>query len=166
MSKICQVKFNETAEQKAKLDEIINTYKSVQGGLMPALQQAQGVYGYLPEEVMKRIAEGFDVSEEEVYGVATFYAQFAMNPRGKYNFGVCLGTACYVKGSGDVVEKLMEELGIGEGQCTPDGKFSINSTRCVGCCGLAPVMTVNDEVYGKLVKEDIPKIVKKYRDME
>lgn len=166
MSKICQVMFTETAEQRAKLDEIITTYKDVQGGLMPALQQAQGVYGYLPEEVMNRIAEGFEVSEEEVYGVATFYAQFVMNPRGRYNFGVCLGTACYVKGSGEVVEKLKEELGIDEGQCTPDGKFSINSTRCVGCCGLAPVMTVNDEVYGKLTKDDIPGIVKKYREME
>jgi NADH:ubiquinone oxidoreductase 24 kD subunit len=166
MSKICQVKFTETAEQKAKLNEYIETYKQVQGGLMPALQHAQVLYGYLPEEVMKRIADGFGVSEEEVYGVATFYAQFTLNPRGKYNFSVCLGTACYVRGSGEVLDALMKELGIGEGQCTSDGKFSINSTRCVGCCGLAPVMCVNDEVYGKLTKDDVPKIVEKYRNLD
>lgn len=164
MSKICQVTFNDTAEQKAKLEEIIATYKDIQGGLMPALQQAQVLYGYLPEEVQKRIAEGFGVSEEEVYGVATFYAQFSMNPRGAYNFSVCLGTACYVKGSGEIVEKLKEELGVDEGGCSPDGRFSINSTRCIGCCGLAPVMTVNDDVYGKLTKDDIPGIVAKYRN--
>ncbi|MEG1710692.1 MAG: NAD(P)H-dependent oxidoreductase subunit E [Clostridia bacterium] len=166
MSKICSVIFTETAEQKAKLDEIIATYKNVAGGLMPALQQVQMLFGYLPEQAQERLAEGFGVSEEEVYGIATFYSQFTMNPRGKYNFSVCLGTACYVRGSGEVLEELIEQLGIGEGGCSADGKFSINSTRCVGCCGLAPVMVVNDEVYGKLTKEDIPKLVEKYKNMD
>ncbi|MDD4291276.1 MAG: NAD(P)H-dependent oxidoreductase subunit E [Clostridia bacterium] len=162
MSKICQVEFKETAEQAKKLQEIIENYKHVEGAAMPVLQQAQDIYGYLPEEVQKRIAEGLGVSEEFIYGVATFYSQFTMNPRGQYNFSVCLGTACYVKGSGDIMAKLKDTLKINEGECTPDGIASIQATRCIGCCGLAPVMVVNSDVYGKLTVDDVPKIVDKY----
>jgi len=164
--KISNLPFKGTPEQEKQLKAVIDANKHDSSRLMAVMQEAQGIYGYLPIEVQSIIAEGMDVPLEKVYGVATFYAQFSLSPKGEYNISVCLGTACYVKGSGDIFNKLSEQLGIAAEECTPDGKFSINSTRCVGCCGLAPVMTVNDEVYGKLVKEDIPKIVKKYRDME
>ncbi len=165
-SKICQIPFSETEEQKAKLEEIIATYCNKEGGIMPALQQAQEVYGYLPYEVQKRIADGLNLSMEEVYGIVTFYSQFSLNPKGKYNFSVCLGTACYVKGAGEIMERLKQVLNIEEGGCTPDGLFSIQATRCVGCCGLAPVMSVNDEIYGKITPDDVERIVKKYKDAE
>ncbi|MBO4733967.1 MAG: NAD(P)H-dependent oxidoreductase subunit E, partial [Clostridia bacterium] len=100
----------------------------------------------------------------KIYGVATFYAQFSLSPKGKYNISVCLGTACYVKGSGPIFEKLSEKLGIGADECTPDGKFSLNACRCIGACGLAPVMTINDEVYGRLTVDDIDTILEKYKD--
>ena len=131
--------------------------------VMTALQNAQAIYGYLPIEVQSIIAQEMGVSLEEVFGVATFYSQFSLNPKGAYAFGVCLGTACYVKGSGDVVAKLEECLNLKDGMTSPDGRYSIASTRCVGCCGLAPVMTVNDEVYGKLTPKDVPGIVEKYK---
>ena len=98
----------------------------------------------------------------EIYGVVTFYTQFTTQPKGKYKIGVCLGTACYVKGSGDLLNKLKEKLGISEGECTADGKFSIDATRCIGACGLAPVITVNDDVYGKLTVDEIDGILAKY----
>ena len=130
---------------------------------MPVLQHAQEIYGYLPIEVVTRIANGLDVSVEEVYGVVTFYAQFSLYPKGKYNVAVCLGTACYVKGAGDVMDKLKQVLGINEGEITPDGHFSIEATRCIGCCGLAPVLTVNGEVYGKVTADQVKGIVDKYK---
>ena len=163
-STICSVPFNGTKEQEAKLKEIIASYKDVQGCLMPVMQQAQDLYGYLPIEVQTMIAEGLDIPLEKVYGVATFYAQFTLQPKGKYNISVCLGTACYVKGSGNVYERLQQELGIKGGECTPDGKFSLNSCRCVGACGLAPVMMINDEVYGRLTADAVPGILAKYKD--
>ena len=131
---------------------------------MPVLQEAQNIYGYLPIEVQKMIAEGLNIPLEEVYGVVTFYAQFSLNPKGKYNIGVCLGTACYVKGSQEVYDKVSEVLNIKGGEVTDDGKFSLEATRCIGCCGLAPVMTVGDDVYGKLTADMIPDIIKKYQD--
>ena len=130
---------------------------------MPVLQYAQEVYGYLPIEVQTIVAQGLDIPLEEVYGVSTFYSQFALQPKGKYQISVCLGTACYVKGSGAILSKLEELLGITNGECTPDGRFSLDSCRCVGACGLAPVMMVNDEVYGRLVPDDIPGILAKYK---
>jgi NADH:ubiquinone oxidoreductase subunit E len=131
---------------------------------MPVLQEAQEIYGYLPIEVQKMVADGLGVSLEEVYGVSTFYSQFALSPKGKYNISVCLGTACYVKGSGDILNELTEQLGIGPEECTEDGKFSLTACRCIGACGLAPVLTVNDDVYGRLVVEDVETILKKYQD--
>ena len=156
------VPFRGTAEQERELQKVIAEYKGVPGALMPVLQKAQAIYGYVPLEVQKIIAEGLGVSLAEVYGVVTFYAQFALNPKGKYNISVCLGTACYVKGSQAVYDKISEILGIGEGGCTPDGKFSLESCRCVGACGLAPVMMINDEVYGRLTPAQIPDILAKY----
>lgn len=131
---------------------------------MPVLQGAQEIYGYLPIEVQKLVAQHLGVPLEEVYGVSTFYSQFTLNPKGKYKISVCLGTACYVKGSGDVFNKLSECLGIEGGQCTNDGKFSLEACRCIGACGLAPVMTINDDVYGRLVADDIPGILAKYAE--
>ena len=109
------------------------------------------------------IAEGMEVPLEQVYGVSTFYAQFSLTPKGEYNVSVCLGTACYVKGSGEIYEKLQEVLGIGAEECTPDRKFSLSACRCIGACGLAPVFTVNEEVYGRLGVGDVEGIIAKYR---
>ena len=159
---ISSVPFKDTAEKAAKLDEIIAAHKDQPGALIPILQKAQEVYGYLPIEVQTRIAEGLDISLEKVYEVVTFYAQFALNPKGEYNFSVCLGTACYVKGAGDLFEKLKQILGIEDGGCTPDGKFSLTSCRCVGACGLAPVLLVNADVYGRLLPDDVKGIIEKY----
>ena len=144
------VPFSGTAEQEKALRDMINEHKGQQGALMPILQKAQEIYGYLPME--------------KIYGVATFYSQFTLYPKGKYKISVCLGTACYVKGSGDVHNKLKEILGIDEGECTPDGRFSLDACRCIGACGLAPVMTINDDVYGKLTVDQLEGILAKYAD--
>lgn len=160
------VPFNGTKEQEKELLEVIAAHKGQEGATIPVLHKAQEIYGYLPIEVQTMIAEGLDVSLAEVYGIVTFYAQFSLNPKGKYKIGVCLGTACYVKGSGDILEKIKSILGIDVDECTPDGKFSIEATRCIGACGLAPVITVNEDVYGRLVVDDVEDIIKKYQDMD
>ena len=154
--------FQDTPEQKKKLEEVIAAHKDQPGALMPILQQAQDIYGYLPIEVQTKIAEALDIPLEEVYGVVTFYAQFSLYPKGQYKISVCLGTACYVKGSGSIYDKLQQVLGIGGGECTPDGKFSLEACRCVGACGLAPVRMVNDEVFGKLTADDVEDILAKF----
>lgn len=154
--------FTETPEQKKAFDEALEELKTVPGPLMKALQKAQEIYGYLPQEIQIRIAETFDVPLSEIYGIATFYSQFNLYPRGEYKIGICLGTACYVKGSGDILERFKSKLGIEPGQTTPDRKFTLEATRCIGCCGLAPVLTVNDEVYGKVTPDDVDKILAKY----
>ncbi|NCC86471.1 MAG: NAD(P)H-dependent oxidoreductase subunit E [Clostridia bacterium] len=156
------VPFKGTAEQECQLKEIIARNKSQKGALMPILQQAQGLYGYLPIEVQTIIAQELSISLSEVYGVVTFYGQFTLNPKGENRISVCLGTACYVKGAQDILTKIQDELGIEAGGITLDGKFSLDATRCIGACGLAPVMTINDDVYGQIVVEDIPNIIKKY----
>ena len=160
--KLGTLPFNGTAEQEAQLKAVIDANKSDSSRLIAVMQQAQDIYGYLPIEVQRMIAEGMGVSSEKVYGVATFYAQFSLAPRGKYNIAVCLGTACYVKGSGDLFNKLSEKLGIGADECTADGKYSLSATRCIGACGLAPVLTVNEDVYGRLTVDDIDGILAKY----
>ena len=162
---ICSVPFQGTAEQEAQLKDVIKEHKGQPGALMPVLQAAQSIYGYLPIEVQKMIAEGLDVALSDVYGVSTFYAQFSLQPKGRYRISVCLGTACYVKGSGAILDKFCEKLGIASGGCTNDGKFSLDACRCIGACGLAPVLTVNDEVYGKLTVDDVDKILAKYQEM-
>lgn len=161
---ISAIPFAGTAEQAEKLKAVIAEHKNQSGALIPVLQKAQEIYGYLPIEVEEMIAEGLEISIEKVYEVVTFYAQFALNPKGKYNISVCLGTACYVKGSGDIFDRLSEVLKIGEGECTPDGKFSLESCRCVGACGLAPVLLVNEDVYGRLVADDVPGVLAKYSE--
>ena len=160
--KIGTLPFSGTPEQEAKLKEVIEAHKDDPGAVMPVLQEAQGIYGYLPIEVQTMIAEGLNVPVEEVYGVSTFYSQFSLSPKGKYNISICLGTACYVKGAGDLMNKFSELLGIGAEECTADGKFSLTACRCIGACGLAPVLTVNDDVYGRLVVDDVQGILDKY----
>ena len=162
--KISTLPFNGTAEQEAQLMQVINDHKHDKSNLMVVMQKAQDIYGYLPMEVQEMISEGMEVSLEKIYGVATFYAQFSLSPKGKYNISVCLGTACYVKGSGDLFDKLSERLGIGADECTPDGKFSLEACRCIGACGLAPVLTINEDVYGRLTVDDIDGILAKYAD--
>ena len=161
-SKKTTVPFAGTKEQEEELKKVIAENKDQKGSLMPIMQKAQDIYGYLPIEVQTMIADGMNVPLEKVYGVSTFYSQFALNPKGKYQISVCLGTACYVKGSGDVYAKIEEILGIKGGECTPDGKFSLDACRCVGACGLAPVMMINDEVYGRLKPDDVKGILEKF----
>ena len=157
------VAFQDTPEQKARLDEIIDSLKDTKGALMPIMQQAQDVYGYLPPEVQKYIALRLDIPETEVFGVATFYSQFLLNPMGTHPIAVCLGTACYVKGSGDILDRICEVLNMKSGETSADGRYSIEATRCIGACGLAPVLTINNEVYGRLTKADVDGILAKYR---
>ena len=161
-SKKTTVPFAGTKEQEEALKKIIAENKDQKGALMPVMQKAQDIYGYLPIEVQTMIADGMNIPLEKVYGVSTFYSQFALNPKGKYQSSVCLGTACYVKGSGDVYAKIEEILGIKGGDCTPDGKFSLDACRCVGACGLAPVMMINDEVYGRLKPDDVKGILEQF----
>ena len=158
------VPFTGTKEQETELAAVITEHKGQQGALIPVMQKAQEIYGYLPIEVQEQIALGLGVPLEKVYGVATFYAQFALNPKGQYKISVCSGTACYVKGSGDIFNKLRELLGIDSGECTPDGRFSLEACRCIGACGLAPVLTVNDDVYGRLTVDDVEGILAKYNN--
>ncbi len=162
LKKVSKIPFSGTPEQEAQLKAVIDECKNDKHLLMHVMQQAQSIYGYLPFEVQVMIAEGMDIPLEKVYGVSTFYAQFALSPKGKYNISVCLGTACYVKGSQAILDKLTEILGIEPGECTPDGKFSLEECRCVGACGLAPVFLVNDDVYGRSTPDEIADILKKY----
>jgi NADH:ubiquinone oxidoreductase subunit E len=150
MKKISRVPFKGTPEQAAELKKWLDENGQERGSAMPALQKAQDIYGYLPVEVLRVIADSIGKSLEEIYGIATFYGQFSLAPKGKYKVSVCLGTACYVKGSGKILEKLEEKLGVEQGDCRDDGLFSLDATRCIGACGLAPVFTVNDDVYGRI----------------
>ncbi|MBR4700657.1 MAG: NAD(P)H-dependent oxidoreductase subunit E [Oscillospiraceae bacterium] len=160
--KVTTVPFRGTKEQEEKLMAVIAELKDQPGSLMPIMQKAQDIYGYLPIEVQTMISDATGAPLEKIYGIATFYAQFALAPKGEYRISVCLGTACYVKGSQAVLDKLIELLKIKEGECTPDGKFSLEACRCVGACGLAPVMMINEDVYGRLTPDMIEGILAKY----
>ena len=162
LKKISTIPFKDTPEQAAKLEAVINANKHDKSRLMAVMQEAQGIYGYLPYEVQKMIADGMDIPIEKVFGVSTFYAQFSLTPKGEYNVSVCLGTACYVKGSGDIIEECSRILNVPVGSTSADGKFSLEATRCIGACGLAPVLTINGEVYGRLVAKDMAGILAKY----
>ena len=162
--RISNLPFTGTPEQEAKLKAVIAENKGQKSMLLSVMQEAQEIYGYLPLEVQTMVAEGMDVPVEEVYGIATFYAQFALTPKGKYKISVCLGTACYVKGSQSLLDKIIEIIGIGPDECTADGKYSLEACRCIGACGLAPVLTVNEDVYGRLTDKDVAGILKKYTD--
>ena len=160
--RISTLPFQGTKEQQEQLFKVIDENGGTHGSDMPILQKAQEIYGYLPIEVQTMIAEKMDVPLEEIYGVSTFYSLFALTPKGKYNVSVCMGTACYVKGAADVLGKICEVLGIQPEECTQDGKFSITECRCIGACGLAPVMTVNDDVYGRVSVSEVEDILSKY----
>ena len=161
--KLTTVMFHGTEQQERELIAVIDRYRGVSGAMMPILQQAQGIYGYLPVEVLRIIARETDTPLSEIYGVASFYSQFSLNPKGEVAIAVCLGTACYVRGSGEILDAICEKLGIASGATSPDGRFSIEATRCIGACGLAPVLTVNEKVYGRLTKADVDGILAEYR---
>ncbi|WP_416199049.1 MAG: NADH-quinone oxidoreductase subunit NuoE [Sporanaerobacter sp.] len=150
-------------EKIHELELFIEENKNKKGALMPVLHKAQDIFGYLPLEVQNIISEGLSVPLSEVYGVATFYSKFSLIPKGEYTIGVCLGTACYVKGSQEILDKVQEILNIQVGETTADGKFSLQATRCLGACGLAPVMVINDEVYGRLTPDAVEGILEKYK---
>jgi len=155
-----------TKNEFAELREFIDSVKSSQGILMQTLQKAQDIFGYLPLEVQQFISEETNIPLADIYGVVTFYTQFTVEEKGRHKVGVCLGTACYVKGSQEVMDKLVEELNIKVGQTTEDKLFTLEATRCLGCCGLAPVMTVDDDVYGNADPKKVPEIIAKYRNQE
>ena len=162
--RISNLPFTGTPEQEEKLNAVLARHKGEKGAIMPCLQEAQEIYGYLPVEVQTMIAKGLGVPLEEVFGVSTFYSQFSLTPKGKYNISVCLGTACYVKGAAAILEQITKNIGVQPEECTPDGLFSLTACRCIGACGLAPVMTINDEVYGRLVPEEVDGILAKYKE--
>lgn len=151
-----------TDENFAQLDEVIAKNIEKRGALMSILTDAQKIFGYLPIEVQKKISEKLSIPLAEVYGVVTFYSQFSLEPKGAYVIGVCLGTACYVKGAQAIIDRISKEINVKVGKTTGDGKFSLEATRCIGACGLAPVLTVNEDVYGRLVESDVSDILKKY----
>lgn len=147
---------------KEEINEILEKFTDDKGNLISILNEVQVKYGYIPQIAQLIISEYLHIALAEVYGVITFYSRFTLVPKGKYNVSVCLGTACFVKGSKDILERAKEKLGIEEGQTTEDGKFSLDTTRCVGACGLAPVFTINDEVYGKATVKKLDEVLDMY----
>ena len=164
--KISSIPFSGTPEQEAKLKEAIARHKDDPGAVMPVLQEAQEIYGYLPIEVQTMVAEGLNVSLEEVYGVSTFYSQFALSPKGKYNISVCLGTACYVKGAQALIDETMALTGAEINSTSENGIFSLDATRCLGACGLAPVCVIDGKVFGNCTKETITAEINKIKAAE
>ncbi|MCL2013526.1 MAG: NAD(P)H-dependent oxidoreductase subunit E [Oscillospiraceae bacterium] len=162
MGTAVKIPFKGTAQQKSELYKVIEENANVRGALMTVLQKAQDIYGYLPIQVQEMIADGLGLPLEDIYGVVTFYAQFSLYPRGRNIVSVCMGTACYVKGAGDLYNDLCERLKIKDGECTPDGKWSLDACRCVGACGLAPLIIINGDPYGRISVSDIAEILKKY----
>lgn len=156
----------ETAEMKAKYNELgtfIGTMKQKPGPLMPVMQKAQDIFGALTFDVQEFIAAELNIPMADVYGVSTFYSQFALEPKGEHIIGVCMGTACYVKKAEGILNELSGQLAIKPGNTTPDRNFTLEATRCLGCCGLAPVIMIDDQVYGRLKPEDISEILDKYK---
>ena len=156
--------WEENEENIKQLKYVINENKNKKGALMPVLHEAQHLFGYLPIEVQRIISEGLNIPLAEIYGVITFYSQFTLIPKGKYEIGVCLGTACYVKGAQALIDEIKKELELEVGKTTSDRKFSLVATRCIGACGLAPVLSVNEEVYGRLKAADVKGILEKYKN--
>ncbi|QGU94919.1 NAD(P)H-dependent oxidoreductase subunit E [Clostridium bovifaecis] len=154
-------------EEKFKeLEEFIDSLHSKEGALIEVLHKAQGIFGYLSKEVQIFIGEKLNIPISKVYGVITFYSYFTTEPRGKYVINVCMGTACFVRGSGAILKEFEDVLNIKSGETTPDGKFTLEILRCVGACGLAPVVTINNKVYGHFKKEQVEEILSKYSDEE
>lgn len=156
------VPYSGTKEQEAQLLQVIAQYKDKPGATIPVLQAAQDIFGYLPEEATILVAKGLDIPLSQLYGVISFYGQFELNPKGRHRISICLGTACYVKGAGEILKAIEQKLGITAGGATADGRFSLDACRCIGACGLAPVMMVDNDAYGKLTPDQIPGILDKY----
>ena len=163
-SESCQCKKEDelTTAQWEQIDGIINKYRDKAGALIPVLEEVQGVTGYLPEIVQRRVAAGLKIPLAQVYGVVTFYSFFTMTPRGKHQIRVCLGTACHVRGGHQVMEHLEHDLGIHAGECTEDRKYSLDLVRCLGCCALAPVMVVGENIHKQIKVAHLPKIIQQY----
>lgn len=161
--KCCSDNSMEDDVRMEKVPEIIERFKDIKGALIPVLHEIQKLFGYLPEPALEKVSEGLNISMSEIYGVATFYSNFALEPKGKHIIKVCLGTACYVKGSQEIIDKLCAELGVEVGKTTKDGIFTIEAARCLGGCGLAPVMTIDEKVYGRLFPDDVVRILKDYK---
>ena len=156
---------NQLVEEKfQQLEEFINNLPEKKGALIEVLHKAQSIFGYLPQEVQLFVGEKLDIPASKVYGVVTFYSYFTTKPRGSFVINVCMGTACFVRGSGAVLEEFQKELGIKTGETTADGKFTMNLLRCVGACGLAPVVTINEKVYGHVTPGDVKKILADYEN--
>jgi NADH:ubiquinone oxidoreductase subunit E len=153
-----------TDEQVQEFNALLQKNLGNGGNVMEVLQKTQGIFGYIPELSVKMISDALKIAESEVFGVITFYSQFTLTPKAKYNIDVCLGTACFVLGAQDIMDKILAKLGVKVGEMTKDGKWIVTSCRCLGCCGLAPAITINGEVYGKLKVEDIDKIIDSYAD--
>ena len=153
-----------TDEQVQSFENLLKEYKGDKTNIMVVLQKTQGIFGYIPEGTLKLMSEAVGVPESEIYGIITFYSQFTLTPKAKYNIDVCLGTACFVLGAQDVMDKILAKLNVKVGEMTKDGKWIVTSCRCLGCCGLAPAITINGEVYGKLKPEDVDKIIDSFAD--
>ena len=152
-----------TDEQVAEFNSVLAEYKD-RTDVMVVLQKTQGIFGYIPELSVKLIAENLNMPESDIYGIISFYSQFTLTPRAKYNIDVCLGTACFVLGAQAVMDKILDKLKVKVGETTKDGKWIVTSCRCLGCCGLAPAITINGEVYGKLKVEDVDRIIDSFED--
>ena len=146
--------------------EILSKFKKSKDYLIMILEDVQSKFGYIPQVSQMEISEYLDIPVAEIYGVVTFYSRFTTKPKGKYNVSVCLGTACFVKGSKAILERAKQKLGLEEGETSKDGKFSLDSTRCVGACGLAPVFTINNEVYGKATVKKLDEVIDEYMKKE
>ena len=151
-------------DEQEKLDEIIAEYEGIPGATVPILQEINTGFGYLPEPVLRYTAKAIDRPVSELYRIATFYNAFSLTPRGKYLINICLGTACHVKGAADILATFERELGITKGQTTEDNFFTLDAVMCLGCCGLAPVLKINEDIHGMVTKRDVPKLIKKYRE--
>ena len=162
----CNGKCKNCMEEKTvkELDQILSKYTNDKSNLIQILNEVQEKFGYVPTIVQEEIAKYLGIEVAEVYGVVTFYSRFTLKPKGKYAISVCMGTACFVKGGEQILERVKQKLGIEEGQTTEDGKFSIDATRCIGACGLAPVFTVNEEVYGKATPQKVDEVIKEYQN--
>ena len=147
-----------------ELEKILSKYTNDKSNLIQILNEVQEKFGYVPTIAQEEIAKYLGIEVAEVYGVVTFYSRFTLKPKGKYAISVCMGTACFVKGGEQILERVKQKLGIEEGQTTEDGKFSIDATRCIGACGLAPVFTVNEEVYGKATPQKVDEVIKEYQN--
>lgn len=152
-----------TDEQVAEFNSVLAEYKN-KTDIMVVLQKTQGIFGYIPEMSVKLIADNLNMPESDIYGIVSFYSQFTLTPRAKYNIDVCLGTACFVLGAQAIMDKILDKLKVKVGETTKDGKWIVTSCRCLGCCGLAPAITINGEVYGKLKVEDVDRIIDSFED--